>query len=237
MSADLSAFSGDVLLGFRYWTDVAVIEKGFMIDEISINGSTPDGAETDAGWTFAGFRVSDGVESFLANHYYVAEFRQYRGYDTGLRDGVYNFGFLDNPELGNWVEHFPYQDGLLVSYWDTSLVDNNTPQHPGMGLILPVDAHPTALIDPFGAVWRNRIQTYDSTFGLEPTDAITVHRLSQPSSIPSLPAVPEFNDLNSYWDPANPTGSVIVPQTGTSIKVVSISAQGNFMQVLVNPVK
>jgi immune inhibitor A len=236
LTADLSAYSGDVLLGFRYWTDVAVIEKGFMVDEISINGSDPDGAEVDAGWTFAGFKVSDGVESAVYNHYYVAEYRQYRGYDTGLRDGVYNFGFLDNPDLVNWVEHFPYQDGMLVSYWDTSQVDNNTPQHPGQGLILPVDAHPSALLDPFGAVWRNRVQTYDATFGLEPTDAITIHRFSQPSSIPSLPAVREFNDMNSYWDPANPTGSVMVPQTGTLIRIVNVSAQGNFMQVLVSPV-
>jgi immune inhibitor A len=103
-------------------------------------------------------------------------------------------------------------------------------------LILPVDAHPSALLDPFGAVWRNRVQTYDATFGLEPTDAITIHRFSQPSSIPSLPAVREFNDMNSYWDPANPTGSVMVPQTGTLIRIVNVSAQGNFMQVLVSPV-
>ena len=25
----------------------------------------------------------------------------------------------------DWVEHFPYQDGLLVWYYDTSFADNN----------------------------------------------------------------------------------------------------------------
>lgn len=236
LTADLSAYTGDVLVGFRYWTDVAVVRNGLMVDEISVNGSAPDGAEADAGWTFeGGFRVSSGTETALYNNYYLAEFRQYRGYDEGLRDGAYNFGFLDNPALGNYVEHFPYQDGLLISYWDTSQSNNNTASHPGRGLILPIDAHPEALIRSDGGVWRNRVQTYDATFGLEPTDEITIHWLSQPSVHGGLPAVPVFDDNNSYFDPANPTGSVIVPTTGTSISVVNVSAQGNFMQILVAP--
>ena len=238
LTADLSAYTGDVLFGFRYWTDGAVVGNGLMVDEISVNGSAPDGAETDAGWTFSGgFRVSTGTETALYNNYYLAEFRQYRGYDKNLEVGPYNFGFLDNPALGNWVEHFPYQDGLLISYWDTSQSNNNTASHPGQGLILPIDAHPKSMTRADGGVWRNRIQAYDSTFGLEPTDALTLHWLSQPSDHPSLPAVPVFDDNNSYWDPANPTGSVIVPNTGTSIRVVGVSAQGSFMQVIVSPSK
>ncbi len=235
LTADLSGYTGDVLLGFRYWTDVAVVNPGLMVDEISVNGSPPDGAEANAGWTFAGFNVSTGTETALFNNYYLAEYRQYRGYDEGLRDGAYNFGFLDNPALGDWVERFPYQDGLLISYWDTSQTDNNTPQHPGQGLILPIDAHPEAMLRADGGVWRPRVQTYDATFGLEPTDAITLHWLSQPSDHPSLPAVPVFDDNNSYFDPSIPWSSVITPNTGTSIHVVNVSAQGNFMQVQVRP--
>jgi immune inhibitor A len=238
LTADLSAFTGDVLLGFRYWTDGAVVGTGLMIDEFSVNGSAPDSAEVDAGWTFVGgFRVSTGTETALYNHYYVAEFRQYRSHDETLSHGPYNFGYLDNPTLGNWVERFPYQDGLLISYWDTSQANNNTPQHPGQGLILPIDAHPTAMIRADGGVWRNRVQTYDSTFSLEPTDAVTLHWLSQPSEHPSLPAQSVFDDRNSYYDPANPWGSVIVPVTGTQIKIRNTSAQGNFMQVEVSPAK
>ncbi|MGD2079132.1 MAG: immune inhibitor A, partial [Chloroflexota bacterium] len=30
LTADLSAFEGDVMIGFRYWTDVAAVEPGFM---------------------------------------------------------------------------------------------------------------------------------------------------------------------------------------------------------------
>jgi immune inhibitor A len=139
--------------------------------------------------------------------------------------------------LGDWVEHLPYQDGMLVNYWDTSQSNNNTRSHPGAGLLLPVDAHPTAMIRADGGVWRNRMQTYDATFTLAPTDAITLHYLSQPSYHPSLPAVSVFDDTKSYYDLANPWGSVIVPNTGTQIRIQSISAQGNFMQVQVRPVK
>ena len=171
------------------------------------------------------------------SHYYIAEFRQYRGYDNTLEVGPYNFGFLDNPALGNWVEHFPYQDGLLIHYWDTEQRNNQTLRHPGHGLILPIDAHPTAMIRADGGVWRNRIESYDSTFGFEATDPLVLHWNSVVSFHPSLPAVSIFDDRNSYYDPLNPQGSVIVPNTGTQIRIQSISAQGSFMQVQVRPAK
>jgi immune inhibitor A len=72
--------------------------------------------------------------------YYIAENRQYLGYDATLRQGPYNFGWTSSsPDL---VEHYPYQDGLSITYWNPAQKNNNTRQHPGAGLILPVDAHP-----------------------------------------------------------------------------------------------
>jgi immune inhibitor A len=242
LSADLSAYSGNVLVGFRYWTDGAAGGVGFMADEVSIGGSAPDGAETDTGWTYkpatGGFRVTSGTESALFNNYYVVESRQYIGYDKTLKVGPYFFGYLNDPALQNYVDHFPYQDGVLINYWDTSQADNNTSEHPGQGLILPIDAHPKALVRIDGKVWRNRIQNYDATFGLYRTDAIgNVHVNSVLSPIPSLPAVPVFDDRKSYYDPANPWGSVIVPNTNTQIRIVSYSALGNFLQIQVRPAK
>ncbi|MEN8239487.1 MAG: immune inhibitor A domain-containing protein, partial [Actinomycetota bacterium] len=237
LTADLSAYTGDVMLRFHYWTDVAVIEPGFMVDDIVITGYPLDGAEEDAGWEFHGFRTTTGEETGSYFNAYVAENRVYMGYDDGLRVGVYNFGFTDDPDLGNYVEHFPYQDGLLISYWDSSQNNNQTAVHPGEGLILPIDAHPEVMYTAQGWVWRNRVQSYDSTFGLDATDAVELHLLSEASYHPSLPAEPVFDDRNSYWDPLNPTGSVIVPNTGTQIMVKSISAQGAFMQVIVRPAK
>jgi immune inhibitor A len=231
LNADLSAYTGPALLGFRYWTDGAVVERGFSVDDVQING----GGEIIDGWTFDGFRVTTGVEEQAFFNAYIAAFRNYRGYDVNLDTGPYNFGFLDDPALGNYVERFPYQDGMLVSYWDTSQSDNSVGAHPGEGLILPVDAHPEPLIRADGGVWRNRVQSYDSTFSKEATEEVTLHWLSQPSTFPSLRGVSVFDDTNSYWSAANPTGSVITPNTGTSIVIRSVSAQGNFMQVQVRP--
>lgn len=246
LTADLSAYAGQtVTLGFRYWTDAAVAEAGFGVDDIAITGLPVDGAETDPGWSYAGFLRTTGIVTTSHFNAYFAEFRQYRGYDDSLRTGPYNFGFLDNPNLQNWVEHFPYQDGLLVWYYDTSFADNNVGDNCASGrcggMFLPVDAHPDLLIRPDnGRVWRPRIQSYDSTFGLEKTDRICLHANSIGACYGGLPANPLFDDTKSYWVAPNPAignfgwSSVPLPATGTTIRVVSVSAQGGFMQVQVN---
>ncbi|TQM64201.1 immune inhibitor A domain-containing protein [Humibacillus xanthopallidus] len=246
LAADLSAYAGQtVTLGFRYWTDGAVADTGFGVDDIDITGQPLDGAESDPGWTFDGFSSTTGTVTQSFFNAYFAEYRNYRGYDAGLKTGPYNFGFLDDPNQQNWVEHFPYQDGLLVWYYDTSFADNNIGDNclAGRcgGLYLPVDAHPALLVRPDnGKVWRPRIQSYDSTFGLEKTDPICLHANSVKQCYASLPATPVFDDSKSYWVAPNPaTGnfgwsSVQVPNTGTKIRVVGTSAQGDFMQVTVN---
>ena len=98
--------------------------------------------------------------------------------------------------MQDWVERFPYQDGLLISYWDGSQGDNNTSEHPGEGLILPIDAHPQTMYRADGVPWRPRVQGYDSPFGRQRTDAITLHRNSQASHHPSLRGAPIFNAVS-----------------------------------------
>jgi immune inhibitor A len=65
--------------------------------------------------------------------------------DQYLQCGPYNWGWRDNPipanNKPNLAEHFPYQQGVLVTYVDTSVADNNTSTHPGSGMALVVDAH------------------------------------------------------------------------------------------------
>jgi immune inhibitor A len=246
LTADLSAYAGQtVTIGFRYWTDGAVANPGFFADDIAITGQPLDDAETDPGWSYAGFARSGSVITQSFFNAYFAEYRNYRGYDDGLRTGPYNFGFLDNPDLGNWVEHFPYQDGLLVWYYDTSFADNNVGDNCAGGrcggLFLPVDAHPDLLLRPDnGQVWRPRIQSYDSTFGLEATDRICLHLNSIEGCYGGLKANPVFNDMQSYWVAPDASignkgwASVPVPHTGTKIRVLGTSNHGNFMQVIVN---
>jgi len=220
LTADLSAYTGDVLLGFSYITDGGVAELGFMVDDLAITDQTLDGAESDTGWTFDGFKRSTGTEGGTYWNYYLAENRTYAGYDVALQK-AYNWGnLLGKSAMPNWAERFPYQDGLLVWYCDTSQVDNNASVHPGHGFALPVDAHPKALTRNGKNLWRNRIQTYDSTFGLEATDALPLHYNGKLYPIPSLSAVSVFDGMLSYYDATNPTGSVITPVTSAKIQVL-----------------
>jgi immune inhibitor A len=217
--------AGTDTIRFRYQTDGAVAESGFQVDAIAV-----DGTALDDGWTFDGFRETTGSETQSFFNAYVLENRQYDGYDASLRT-AYNFGFLD--ERPDWVETYPYQDGLLVWYWNDEFTDNNVGDHPGAGLLLPVDAHPTFHHYADGTLMRQRLLSYDSTFGVERTDAITIHKNSEPASIPSQPAVRTFDDTRTWWydcDDDACTGShdgryqpgwtgVDVPKTGTTVTV------------------
>jgi immune inhibitor A len=239
--------AGTTQVRFRYWTDVAATQSGLRVDNIALNGTSIGTAESDEGWAFDGFVTTTGSELQSFFNAYIAENRQYDGYDTSLKT-AYNFGFPTKPDM---VESYPYQNGLLINYWDTSQTDNNVGEHPGSGLILPVDAHPQFTHWSDGTLMRNRILSYDSTFGLERTDAITLHNPADGTTgtVASKPAQPVFDDTKTWWfneDEHAATGShkgryepgwygVDVPKTGTTIRVVGTSKQGNSLQVLVAP--
>jgi immune inhibitor A len=246
LTADLSAYGGQtVTLGFEYWTDGAVAEPGFGVDDIAISGLPVDDAETDPGWAYNGFSRTTGtvVQSFA--NFYVAEYRQYVGYDESLKTGPYNFGFGDTKP--NWVEHYPYQDGMLVWYLDYSFLDNNVGDNclNGRcgGLFLPVDAHPDLLLRPDnGQVWRPRVQSYDATFGTQKTDKICLHVTSTVKQCyGGLKGNPVFDDTQSYWFAPNPSisnfgwASVPLPGIGVKLEVKSMNGRpGDTMLVQVN---
>jgi immune inhibitor A len=234
----LDAYAGQKIdLRFRYYTDGGVAEKGFVADLITVTADGAvlfsDDAETeDPAWTAKGFsRVGASFTEDYAQ-YYVVENRQYVSYDQTLKVGPYNFGFADRPD---WVEHFPYQNGVLIWKWDTSQRDNNTSRHPGTGLILPVDAHPTPLKWSDGTYMRPRIQAYDATFTLDRTDALTLHKAGVKTRIPSAKGVSVFNDhTDDYWDPALPNASVKITDTNTKIQILSEAKDGSTVTLQVS---
>jgi len=164
----------------------------------------------------------------MYDNFYIASNRTYASYDQYLQTGPYNFGFPARP---NWAEHFPYQNGLLVSYWDTSYDDNNESVHPGQGLILPIDAHPDPIYNLQGVPWRGRIQTYDATFGTEKADSFTLTINGKPSYIRGQAAVPTFNDLKEYWNSVQPTVGVKVPHVGVRLTVSNQSGTSMTVRV------
>ncbi|MEV8310787.1 immune inhibitor A domain-containing protein [Streptomyces flavidovirens] len=236
----LDVYAGKKIdLRFRYQTDGGAGGKGFAADAITV---TADGAPLfsdnaegdDNGWTAKGFtRVG---ESFTKEYdqYYLAENRQYVSYDKTLKVGPYNFGFA--PDRPSRVEHYPYQNGLMIWLWDTSQKDNNTSAHPGKGLILPVDAHAKPLKWADGKLLRNKIQSFDSTFSRYRTDGFTLHNANVPLKLASQKGVSSFDDRKgTYWYKENPTGGVQVPDTNTKISIVSEPKSGSTVTVKVGP--
>ncbi|WP_262061051.1 immune inhibitor A [Streptomyces sp. STR69] len=236
----LDAYAGQKIdVRFRYQTDSGVAQKGFAADEITVtaDGATlfSDNAESaDAAWTAKGFsRIGSSFTDDYAQ-YYIAENRQYVSYDKVLKVGPYNFGF--STTRPDWVEHYAYQNGLLIWKWDTSQADDNTSQHAGEGLILPIDSHPTQLKWTDGTLMRNRIQAYDSPFSLYRTDSMTLHKADVATKIKSQPGVPVFDDGKStYYDTSNPTAGVKITDTNTRIKIVKESLNGSTVTLQVGP--
>ncbi|MFD9245364.1 immune inhibitor A domain-containing protein [Streptomyces sp. NPDC059556] len=236
----LDAYAGKKFdLRFRYQTDGGAGGKGFTADAITLtaDGATvfADGAENgDNGWAAKGFsRVGKGFTKEY-EQYYIAENRQYVSYDATLKVGPYNFGFTG--DKASWVEHYAYQNGLLIWKWDLSQKDNNTAVHPGQGLILPVDSHPTPLKWKDGTLMRNRVQAYDSTFGTYKTDGMLLHKADVASFVPSLPGNPVFDDRKgTYWFKETARAGVQVTDTNTKIQVVKEPSNGETITVRVGP--
>jgi immune inhibitor A len=231
----LDAYAGQAItFRFLYRTDGGVAPDGFFADEVTATADgTPlfsSGAEDgEEGWALDGFRSTTGTETADYDNYYIASHRSYVSYDQYLRTGPYNFGWLE--ERPDWVEHFSYEQGMLVSYWDTSQTDNNTSEHVGQGEILVVDAHPRPIINLAGVPWRSRIQAYDAPFSLTRPRSFTLHVDGRASYIRGGEAQPLFDDRRQYLYPELPQAGVTLPGVGVRIRVLSVD--GTSMQVRV----
>jgi immune inhibitor A len=225
--------AGATAFRFRYWTDGSVTRPGIAIDSINVGGVV-DNATSTAGWTLAGFRqVANGQYTDTFFHYYLAESRSYTRNDTSLC-GAYNFLTY------SWLEKQCYADGLLISYRNSSVADNNTATHPGTGQILPIDAHPAPAYRPDGRYLLNsRWQTWDATFGVD-ANAVTLSQvLNQNRTITrtyTAPPVSSFFDSSTtaYWSAAAPWNSVKTAGSGVKIDITGVSADRGSYQVHVH---
>ncbi|SDR83431.1 immune inhibitor A [Paraoerskovia marina] len=225
-TADLSEYAGQtVTLRFRYVTDGAVagnggdVPSGLFVDDITL-GDLSDGAEDGlAGWDSDGFLAvgAESTEDF--SHYYIAGQRSYTSYDQYLETGPYYFGYTgtDKPDF---VDHYAYQEGLLISYWDTSFADNDTFAHPGQGRNLIIDAHPRPIYQlTTGQPWRARVQVYDAPFSKTKADSFTLHQNGEANYIRGQAGNPVFDDTDKYFYEELPNHGVKLPGVGVKIKV------------------
>jgi immune inhibitor A len=176
-----------------------------------------------------GFSIVGATSTEEFDNFYIAGHRSYVSYDQYLKTGPYFFGYPATPDK---VDHYSYQEGLLISYWDTSQVDNNTNVHPGTGRNLIIDAHPAPFYNLEGLPWRARIQVYDAPFSLKKADSFTLHINGKPSYIRGQAAQPLFDDTQKYFYDELPNHGVKLPAVGVKIKVVDVN--GTSMKVRIS---
>jgi immune inhibitor A len=159
---NLTPYAGTTIgLRLRYATDAAFEEPGWFADdfEVTADGTsvwTDDVEGGEAGWTSeqgtftdtegAGWIITTGT--FVYQHYYLAEWRNYDGFDKGLRY-AYDPIYL-NADGAEWrVTRTPYNaPGMLVWYRDAQYTVNHVttplfapPSTGSKGQLLIVDSH------------------------------------------------------------------------------------------------
>ncbi|WP_412539552.1 immune inhibitor A [Longispora sp. K20-0274] len=241
VSFDLDAFAGStVLFRFRYVTDTNTAENGLLVDTVTARAGdrvvlADDVESGDNGWSAVGFSRIGKTGSKAYPRKYIVENRRYVAYGQFLQTGPYNFGWGGVAGQSNQVERFPYQDGVLVWLWDPYFTDNTTRDHPGAGMILPVDVRATPMRFADGTLVGGRVQSFDATMGLKYTDSVTLHRGGVATVFGKQAPVKAFNDhTGTYWYATNPDQGVKVPDTNTVIEIVREHAQGRYTTIRVH---
>ncbi len=193
---DLSAYAGraNTQISIIYRTDQAVGDYGIAIDNLVITAAGSqvylDDAETPATMNLAGFsRIDD--ERPGEKRRYIIQLRSHNGVDVGLLSHSYDPGVL------LWLENFSYSD-------------NNSSEHPGVGLIGVVDADQN-LIGNHGS----DVQIRDAAFSM--------FNQSSYFGDEHLTSVSLFDDSLDYSAPTKPQAGIILPELGLTMEVVAQS--------------
>ena len=211
--------TGDVDVRFVYTTDGDKTGVGWFLDDFTLTqgGSVTWADDVEAGAT--GWVVtSSGLNQWTRttpptfHHYYLAEWRSHYGFDSGYNQSV---SYLTNPAAGTSV-WYSYNPGLLVWYVNERWApgENYAGFRPGEGFLLPIDAHPTPVLN--GATpFRPRVQMNDAPFNVD----ATISQALVGIPLGSLSAVPTFYDGDTYWNPTDPDNSVKHPHFGVRLNV------------------
>jgi immune inhibitor A len=229
-SFDLSEYAGqNIKLRLRYATDWGTSELGFFADNVKVvaDGQTivEDGAESDpTSFTLNGFERFTGNK--LSNHYYLLEWRNHAGVDSGLA----------NIARGNSL--MSYDGGLVMWYADDTYTDNWTGAHPGDGFLGVVDAHVNTDLqwnitgsDPVQASTRYHLA--DAAFGLDSTSELNLLYPDQTLNYASQRGVRLFDDSNSFSNPFMPDAGRNLDSYGLKFTVNAQAADKSVGSVVI----
>ncbi|BAJ04231.1 immune inhibitor A-like metalloprotease [Shewanella violacea DSS12] len=197
---DISAYAGraNAQISIIYRTDPAVGGYGFVFDNLEIASGASlvysDDAETANAMMLNGFSRIDDERPGAARRY-IIQLRSHNGVDVGLDSHTYEPGVLI------WLENLSYSD-------------NDSANHPGVGLIGVVDADQNLISNQVSDV-----QIRDATFSMfnQSTYIGDAH----------LTSVSLFDDTQDYSAPTKPMAGIILPVLGLTIEVVAQSSDSS----------
>jgi immune inhibitor A len=235
VKASLDAYAGAPMqLRLRYRTDMAASEGGFFADEVTVSADgvplLTDGAEAATSWTLKNFKIVKTSSTDDFENFYVAGHRSYVGFDKYLKTGPYNIP--NAREKPDFAEHYAYQEGLLISYWDTSQLENNTIEHRGKGLNLYIDSRPEPVYNTQGRTWSSYVQMYDAPFSLKKADSLNLHLNGLSAYVRGKAAVSTFDDTKQYLFPEIPLFGVTLPAVGVKIQI--LEQKGTAMKIAIS---
>lgn len=157
---DLRAFAGkQVRLRLRYFSDMAAVMRGILIDNVVLLGDRGGLRETfeskpGRAWTLDGFTRSQGKHTVLVPHYYLVEHRDpYRAgsYDQNLH-ARQSFRFFWDPSAKalRALRTRP-RPGAVIWYYDGAYAwSENDPaiNGQGKGFLLALDSNPNEVQIP-----------------------------------------------------------------------------------------
>ncbi len=187
-SMDLSDLVGkQVLVRWRYFTDMAAVNRGLLIDNVKLSGTRPSRSATetrrrwdfegklDRAWTLDGFTVSPGRHTLLVPHFYLLEFRDpytqsegadYR-YDQGLQRASFRFWWDPETKAMRALRVKP-RPGVVAWYYDGAFAwseNEPTSNGQGRGFLLAVDSNPNELLLPGYQGWlKGEAGAFDSRY-------------------------------------------------------------------------
>ena len=177
----------------RYFTDMAAVEPGILIDNVRVALGSDKGARTLLSETFEGqpdpafrlgdYSLSEGRHTLLVPHYYLLEYRDpyapdegTHRYDAALADPV--DAFFADPKDGTMRElAVRSRPGVMAWYYDGAFAwSENDPatNGQGKGYLLALDAWPNEIALPGYEAWYKGDPThFDTHYEVDGPDAQT----------------------------------------------------------------
>ncbi len=226
---DLTAYAGKKIeLRFNYWTDVAAIEQGFYVDDITVTADgqelVKDNADTStSAFTLDGFTKNEGF--YTSDQYYLAEWRNHQGVDLGLA------------HIKRGASLMKYDGGLVVWYVDDSYSDNWTGSHPGEGFLGVVDADQGTLKWSDKSLAATRYQIHDAAFRLDKTDKMYLdYKSINGLTLADYDTKPYtvFDDSRDYSNPGKPDAGRNIPEFGVKIKLTGQSKDRTVGKIVIS---